>query len=578
MKIFCFLFMFLACCSETLIASESPKVDGIDRLPVLHQHRVKPFAIAARESLLSFSTRSSYTQADGQQLKATTLHLAALQNPQQWAEQPIIRIAYKPLREHLELPESSSLTQLKQPAIQSIIQDTLKRDQIRKQRGLDIAWNTIDDEIIVLLGRIYSCEQFITGESVGLLPLIQVEAQAVWALQLTLPSILTRKWQRQLHSAQQQWAQTKQKQSAFAFMQRQHIWLSMADLCSNPDPLLRDYPLDAELQQQYALLSSAIRQSPQDSNAIHAAAASCSNAVYHYAAAHLPEFPQESRIASEMLYHRLMPFTWTWILYILGGICTAVALLQLPEGAPRRRRMWLWLGISATIGGVLWNIAGFAFRLHISSWGAVTNLYETVVYVALIVAILGLCFAAKYKKAIYAAAAGIGAGFCACVAAIMPLDLGAEIGALQPVLRSKFWLWVHVKVIVASYGAFLLAWVLANMYLAKAAWCRERISQSAGIILYRCLQVGVLLCIAGTLLGAVWADQAWGRFWGWDPKEVWALVVIIIYLIPLHLRLIGVVSPRGLAAWSIFGFPRICKWESQERFFSRYYPIYPRNK
>jgi cytochrome c biogenesis factor len=68
------------------------------------------------------------------------------------------------------------------------------------------------------------------------------------------------------------------------------------------------------------------------------------------------------------------------------------------------------------------------------------------------------------------------------------------------------------------------------------------------------LQVGVVLIIAGTLLGAVWADKAWGRFWGWDPKEVWALVVILIYLIPLHLRLVGRVQATGLAAWSIYGF------------------------
>jgi len=136
----------------------------------------------------------------------------------------------------------------------------------------------------------------------------------------------------------------------------------------------------------------------------------------------------------------------------------------------------------------------------------------------------------------------------------LPPDMGRGMSQLQPVLRSKFWLWTHVKVIVASYAAFLLAWVLGNIVLTRAMLARREVTADEGRGLYRCLQVGVVLIAAGTLLGAVWADQAWGRFWGWDPKEVWALVILLTYLVPLHLRFVGVVGPTGLAAWSVFGF------------------------
>ena len=74
------------------------------------------------------------------------------------------------------------------------------------------------------------------------------------------------------------------------------------------------------------------------------------------------------------------------------------------------------------------------------------------------------------------------------------------------------------------------------------------------ISIYRALQVGVVLVAAGTLLGGMWADQAWGRFWGWDPKEVWALVILLCYLVPLHLRYAGVVGPTALAGWAVYGF------------------------
>ena len=114
----------------------------------------------------------------------------------------------------------------------------------------------------------------------------------------------------------------------------------------------------------------------------------------------------------------------------------------------------------------------------------------------------------------------------------MPAHLGEDIDRLQPVLRSRYWLWFHVKVVTAAYGAFLLAWVMGMYVLAEAAFRGKQVSASAAHALYRCLQIGLVLMVAGTILGAIWADEAWGRYWGWDPKEVWALVIILVYLIP----------------------------------------------
>ena len=131
--------------------------------------------------------------------------------------------------------------------------------------------------------------------------------------------------------------------------------------------------------------------------------------------------------------------------------------------------------------------------------------------------------------------------------------LKAHISPPQIVLRSQFWLW-HVKTIVASYAMFFLAWAMATIVLLQCRLARRQpVLTAAGHSIYRVLQRRFLI-IAGTLLGAVWADQAWGRFWGWDPKEVWVLVVILIYLIPLHLQLSRPGVRHRLAAWSVYGF------------------------
>ena len=114
----------------------------------------------------------------------------------------------------------------------------------------------------------------------------------------------------------------------------------------------------------------------------------------------------------------------------------------------------------------------------------------------------------------------------------------------------------HRPIALVGCGAVgrALALGLANWYLWRAWRERRAVDADEGRALYRCLQVGTVLIVAGTLLGAWWADEAWGRFWGWDPKEIGALIIILTYLIPLHLRYVGLAGPTALAAWSVFGF------------------------
>jgi ABC-type transport system involved in cytochrome c biogenesis permease subunit len=140
---------------------------------------------------------------------------------------------------------------------------------------------------------------------------------------------------------------------------------------------------------------------------------------------------------------------------------------------------------------------------------------------------------------------------------------GKQFSPLQPVLRDNFWLTIHVLTIVSSYAAGALAWglgclslgyYLLGRYAGQGGGRRppEACTALAGFI-YKAMQVAVLLLAAGTILGGLWADVSWGRFWGWDPKEVWALVSLLAYIAILHGRYAGWIGNFGLAAGSVIG-------------------------
>ncbi len=157
----------------------------------------------------------------------------------------------------------------------------------------------------------------------------------------------------------------------------------------------------------------------------------------------------------------------------------------------------------------------------------------------------------------------------------LPADaqiVSANFSPLQPVLRSNFWLTIHVLTIVASYGAGGLALGLGNIALGYYVFGKYR-APAGGVeggayrppeecaslaqYCYRSIQVAVLLLAVGTILGGLWADVSWGRFWGWDPKEVWALISLLIYLAFLHARFAGWLNNFGMVAGTIAGFSMI---------------------
>ncbi|MDO4575712.1 MAG: cytochrome c biogenesis protein CcsA [Planctomycetia bacterium] len=139
----------------------------------------------------------------------------------------------------------------------------------------------------------------------------------------------------------------------------------------------------------------------------------------------------------------------------------------------------------------------------------------------------------------------------------------ANLRNLMPILRDNYWLSVHVITIVASYGAGMLAWILADFSLLVSLFGRypivegrpspPAICRTLSELIYRCMQVAVLLLVVGTILGGLWADVSWGRFWSWDRKEVWALISLFVYLLILHGRYVRLLGEFTLSVGAICG-------------------------
>jgi cytochrome c-type biogenesis protein CcsB len=260
-------------------------------------------------------------------------------------------------------------------------------------------------------------------------------------------------------------------------------------------------------------------------------------------------YPTQQIIAVEVAYNRWAPFRFAWI-------CCAAALVLSLSGIIANKRPIYIAAMTVFTAALAAVLVGFTMRTIVSGRAPVTNMFESVVYLGLGATIFGLFFELFHKKGIILAAAAAVSTIALVLADNCPVVLDPSLKPLAPVLRSNYWLTIHVMTITLSYAAFALALGIGNItlgYYLVGAKNRETAASLAKFI-YRSLKAGLLLLIIGTILGAFWADDSWGRFWGWDPKEVWALITLLFYAALLHARRIGWVGNFGIAVWSVLCF------------------------
>lgn len=248
------------------------------------------------------------------------------------------------------------------------------------------------------------------------------------------------------------------------------------------------------------------------------------------------------KIQSELKYNRMDVFRTCKIGYlILGGlllIFTFIAQFRFRENRWNKTLIWI-LGILVLVV-FHYHMYGMGMRWYISGYAPWSNSYETMVYVAWATVLAGLLFVRRNPLTL--ALATLFGGIILFVSGLNWMD--PEISTLVPVLKSP-WLMFHVAIIVAAYGFFGISCLmgLTNMIMIIFAGQKNnnplvnRIKELS-IINEMSLLAGLALMTTGTFLGAVWANESWGRYWGWDPKETWALITMVVYAIVTHLHLI----------------------------------------
>lgn len=238
--------------------------------------------------------------------------------------------------------------------------------------------------------------------------------------------------------------------------------------------------------------------------------------------------------------------------------CYGLALVFFGFSRLFLKNIMVTLALAATVLGIGEHVLGVILRVVILDRAPVSNTFESLLWMGLVGIAVGLIFQLVNKRKGYYLFGGVAAAFISVLfAGLVPL--ADRTNSLPAVLRSNFWLIIHVLTIVASYGVLAVAAVLGHAYLIKDVILNRRDEasrlRSAALVVqaYRTIQVGLVLLTAGTILGGVWAAESWGRFWGWDPKETWALISILVYFAVLHARYVRWIEDFGLAASAVLG-------------------------
>ena len=249
--------------------------------------------------------------------------------------------------------------------------------------------------------------------------------------------------------------------------------------------------------------------------------------------------PSEDKINSEIFYNKVNIFKNLFYLYMFGGILMILLVIVKIFNEKNKTLRFLVNGMHIFIGLLfLAHTAGLILRWFISGHAPWSNAYESIIYVAWATMFFGLAFDMKSKLTVASSAFVTSMILMAAYANWVD----PEIATLQPVLDS-YWLMIHVAVIVASYGPFALGMILGTVSLILILFTteknKERMELNIREITYineMALTIGLILLTIGNFLGGQWANESWGRYWGWDPKETWALISIMVYAFVIHMR------------------------------------------
>jgi ABC-type transport system involved in cytochrome c biogenesis permease subunit len=318
-------------------------------------------------------------------------------------------------------------------------------------------------------------------------------------------------------------------------------WLSPAEVISNATLLQRLNPSVSDL----AAMVDAYRAG--DATAFETAAEKFNTRVEKIAA---PEIAATS-FGLEILKNRINPLFQATVLFWVALFTTFLFFLF--------RKRWIYRSAwTLSAIAVFLLTASIVARIVIMRRPPVTSLFETFPFVAAVSILVALFLESRSRQGVALLSASILGTVLLTIASRYAAD-GDTMQMLVAVLNSNFWLSTHVVTITVGYAACALAGAIAHIRLARGAWTpypspeQKTSLREIDRMVFGTICFGLLFSFIGTVLGGIWADQSWGRFWGWDPKENGALLIVIWCALLLHAKHWGVIRETGLAAGAVLG-------------------------
>ncbi len=264
----------------------------------------------------------------------------------------------------------------------------------------------------------------------------------------------------------------------------------------------------------------------------------------------LPGWPSAEQIDLEIRYNQLNPVRLSWIILLVALVVSIVAWV-------RRSKLLDGAAFGILLGGFAMMTYGILLR-----WGAgdripAANMYESMLFLAWGVGLFAVIAYAVMRNRVVVLNAAVMSALTMALTDLLPID--RFIHPIAPVLAGTPWLAIHVPIIMVGYAVLALGLVVAHMQIGFTIFAPARVEVIDRLydLLYWYMFVGSILLLAGILTGSMWAASSWGRYWGWDPKEVWSLVAFLCYMAILHAKVDKMIGQFLVAAISVAAFQTI---------------------
>lgn len=533
------------------VPAGSPDHVAFGRLPVLVGGRIKPIDTVARTTLLQFQGRQTVRLADGTKLSPSQWIADVLLNEKKANSHQVFEIVHPDLLALLKLQDTDgagkkrfSYDQLT-PGLEELERQAAIAQPIEAQRR-----TTFQRAVITL------------RDNIGLY--VRLQASFV-PPDLDAPLDVLREFQDNLSTGiaavrLRQQGQPHNEEAAKRVMEL----ASRFDFMAKNAYLMPIPPDDSEKDDTaWRKTGQALLETFQTGN-IEAHAFSYAGLAYAWRGQKADEFntivnllqkeidqrfsKQLVKVNAEQRFKHAAPFYSGMVVFVASLLLAVFSWLRWPDVLGKSAFNLLALGFVLMSAGIL-------TRMWLEGRPPVTNLYSSALFVAW--GSVGLCLVLEkiHPRGLASAVGGI-IGFSGLIIAHHLSLSGDTLEMMRAVLDSNFWLATHVVIITIGYSATYLAGFLAALYILRGAFTRGLDADTGGAIermVYGVICFGTLFSLVGTILGGIWADQSWGRFWGWDPKENGALIIVLWNALILHVRWGKLAGIRGFMALAVFG-------------------------